>query len=89
MNKENIESINCSKSKSFGGHDESVRGGYNESTLNLWKYLVPSHPGEMEEDAFIVDEQVIRCVLLLNNILYFIILPNHVVDAGSSRYCSD
>ena len=30
----------------------------SETTLNLWKYIVPPHPGELEEDSFIVDNMV-------------------------------
>ena len=36
---------------------EDVVAG-SETTLNLWKYIVPPHPGELEEDSFITDNMV-------------------------------
>ena len=59
--KENIDYINRKIQENNEKPKDDVAGSViasSETTLNLWKYIVPPHPGELEEDSFISDNMV-------------------------------
>ena len=59
--KENIDYINSKIQENNEKPKDDVAGSViasSETTLNLWKYIVPPHPGELEEDSFISDNMV-------------------------------
>ena len=58
--KENVNCISKIEEKAEKQKDDIVENVVtsSETTLNLWKYIVPPHPGELEEDSFITDNMV-------------------------------
>ena len=59
--KENIDNINGKIQENNEKPKDDGAGNViasSETTLNLWKYIVPPHPGELEEDSFISDNMV-------------------------------